>query len=73
MPQNCNLCEGTGSLADKSVRLQDYLDQMYVGGRALETWGRFEEFLRYETLFFDVIPYKDPTTQEQYLTYRFKD
>ena len=73
MPQNCNLCEGTGSLADKSVRLQDYLDQMYVGGRALETWGRFEEFLRYETLFFDVIPYKDPITQEQYLTYRFKD
>lgn len=70
---NCNLCEGTGSLADKSIRLQDYLDQMYVGGRALETWGRFEEFLRYETLFFDVIPYKDPVTQEQYLTYRFKD
>lgn len=71
--QSCNVCEGTGSLADKSVRLQDYLDQMYTGGRALETWGRFEEFLRYETLFFDVIPYKDPTTQEQYLTYRFKD
>lgn len=69
----CNVCEGAGSLADKSVKLQDYLDEMYVGGRALETWGRFEEFLRYESLFFDVIPYKDPTTQEQYLTYRFKD
>lgn len=70
----CNVCaDGYKSLADKSVKLQDYLDEMYVGGRALETWGRFEEFLRYESLFFDVIPYKDPTTQEQYLTYKFKD
>lgn len=69
----CNVCQGAGSLADKTVKLQDYLDEMYVGGRALETWGRFEEFLRYETLFFNVIPYKDPTTQEQYLTYKFKD
>ena len=73
--KNCDICTtGTpGCLADRTIRLQDYLDQMYVGGRALETWGRFEEFLRYETLFFDVIPYKDPTTQEQYLTYKFKD
>ena len=75
MAKECDICTtgGAGSLKTDSIRLQDYLDMMYTGGRALETWGRFEEFLRYETLFFDVIPYKDPTTGEQYLTYKFKD
>lgn len=69
----CNVCaDGVTSLRDKEVYLQELLDQIYTGGRALDTFGRFEEFLRYETLFFDVIPYKAPNG-EIYLTYKFKD
>lgn len=70
---NCDVCgTGVSTLADKSVALQELLDQIYAGGRALDTFGRFEEFLRYESLFFDVVPYKAPNG-EIYLTYKFKD
>lgn len=69
---HCDPCEATG-LADKSVRFQDILNPLYAQGRVLETWGQYEEFLRYETIFFDVVPQKDPTTGEVYVTYKFKD
>ena len=69
---HCDPCEATG-LADKSVRFQDLLNPLYAQGRVLETWGQYEEFLRYETILFDVVPQKDPTTGEVYVTYKFKD
>lgn len=69
---SCNPCDATG-LAEKSVRFQDILNPLYAEGRVLETWGQYEEFLRYETIFFDVVPQKDPTTGEVYVTYKFKD
>jgi len=72
--QSCNPCDtGVSSLADKSVAFQDILNPLYAEGRVLETWGQYEDFLRYETLFFDVVPQKDPTTGEIYVTYKFKD
>ena len=70
--QSCNPCDATG-LAEKSVRFQDILNPLYANGRVLETWGQYEDFLRYETIFFDVVPQKDPTTGEVYVTYKFKD
>lgn len=69
---HCDPCDATG-LAEKSVRFQDILNPLYANGRVLETWGQYEEFLRYETIFFDVVPQKDPTTGEVYVTYKFKD
>ena len=63
----------TNSLAENSVRFQDILNPLYANGRVLETWGQYEDFLRYETIFFDVVPQKDPTTGEVYVTYKFKD
>ena len=69
---SCNPCDATG-LAEKSVRFQDILNPLYANGRVLETWGQYEEFLRYETIFFDVVPQKDPATGEVYVTYKFKD
>jgi hypothetical protein len=63
----------TNSLAENSVRFQDILNPLYAQGRVLETWGQYEEFLRYETIFFDVVPQKDPTTGEIYVTYKFKN
>lgn len=69
---HCDPCEATG-LAEKSVRFQDILNPLYANGRVLETWGQYEEFLRYETIFFDVVPQRDPTTGEVYVTYKFKD
>lgn len=71
--QVCNPCESGASLAEKSVELQSILNPLYANGRVLETWGQYEEFLRYETIFFDVVPQKDPTTGEIYVTYKFKD
>jgi hypothetical protein len=60
---SCNPCDtGVTSLADKSVAFQDILNPLYAEGRVLETWGQYEEFLRYETIFFDVVPQKDPVT-----------
>ena len=70
--QSCNPCDATG-LAEKSVAFQDILNPLYANGRVLETWGQYEDFLRYETIFFDVVPQKDPTTGEVYVTYKFKD
>lgn len=71
---SCNPCDtGVTSLADKSVSFQDILNPLYANGRVLETWGQYEDFLRYETIFFDVVPQKDPTTGEVYVTYKFKD
>ena len=70
--QSCNPCDATG-LAERSVRFQDILNPLYANGRVLETWGQYEDFLRYETIFFDVVPQKDPTTGEVYVTYKFKD
>jgi hypothetical protein len=69
---SCNPCDATG-LAEKSVRFQDILNPLYAEGRVLETWGQYEDFLRYETIFFDVVPQKDPATGEVYVTYKFKD
>lgn len=69
---SCNPCDATG-LAEKSVAFQDILNPLYANGRVLETWGQYEDFLRYETIFFDVVPQKDPTTGEVYVTYKFKD
>ena len=72
--QSCNPCDtGVSSLAERSVAFQDILNPLYAEGRVLETWGQYEDFLRYETLFFDVVPQKDPTTGEIYVTYKFKD
>lgn len=71
---SCNPCDtGVTSLADKSVSFQDILNPLYANGRVLESWGQYEDFLRYETIFFDVVPQKDPTTGEVYVTYKFKD
>lgn len=71
---HCNPCDnGVTSLAEKSVEFQDILNPLYAQGRVLETWGQYEEFLRYETIFFDVVPQRDPTTGEVYVTYKFKD
>ena len=70
--QSCNPCDATG-LSERSVRFQDILNPLYANGRVLETWGQYEDFLRYETIFFDVVPQKDPTTGEVYVTYKFKD
>ncbi len=69
---SCNPCDATG-LAEKSVAFQEILNPLYANGRVLETWGQYEDFLRYETIFFDVVPQKDPTTGEIYVTYKFKD
>lgn len=63
----------TNTLAENSVRFQEILNPLYAQGRVLETWGQYEDFLRYETIFFDVVPQKDPTTGEVYVTYKFKD
>ncbi len=71
--QLCDPCESGASLADKSVAFQDILNPLYANGRVLETWGQYEDFLRYETIFFDIVPQKDPTTGEIYVTYKFKD
>lgn len=82
---SCNPCDATGlaanympndcgsDLAGKSIEFQNILNPLYAEGRVLETWGQYEEFLRYETIFFDVVPQKDPTTGEVYVTYKFKD
>lgn len=80
----CNPCDASGLAADyrpdcaeglsgKSIELQKILNPLYANGRVLETWGQYEDFLRYETIFFDVVPQKDPTTGEVYVTYKFKD
>lgn len=80
----CNPCDAAGLAADyrpdcaeglsgKSIELQKILNPLYAEGRVLETWGQYEDFLRYETIFFDVVPQKDPTTGEVYVTYKFKD
>lgn len=69
----CNPCDTGVSLADKSVAFQEILNPLYANGRVLETWGQYEDFLRYETIFFDVVPQKDATTGEVYVTYKFKD
>ena len=80
----CNPCDAAGLAADyrpdcaeglsgKSIELQKILNPLYANGRVLETWGQYEDFLRYETIFFDVVPQKDPTTGEVYVTYKFKD
>ena len=71
--QVCDPCASGASLADKSVAFQEILNPLYANGRVLETWGQYEDFLRYETIFFDVVPQKDPTTGEVYVTYKFKD
>ena len=71
--QVCDPCVSGASLADKSVAFQEILNPLYANGRVLETWGQYEDFLRYETIFFDVVPQKDPTTGEVYVTYKFKD
>ena len=71
--QVCEPCKSGVSLADKSVAFQDILNPLYANGRVLETWGQYEDFLRYETIFFDVVPQKDSTTGEVYVTYKFKD
>lgn len=73
MAQVCDPCASGASLADKSVAFQEILNPLYANGRVLETWGQYEDFLRYETIFFDVVPQKDPTTGEVYVTYKFKD
>lgn len=85
---SCNPCDATGigaktsagvaynpanDLATNSVAFQEILNPLYAQGRVLETWGQYEDFLRYETIFFDVVPQKDPTTGEVYVTYKFKD
>lgn len=72
MAQVCDPCQA-GSLAEKSVEFQTLLNPLYANGRVLETWGQYEDFLRYETLFFDVVPVKDQNTGEVYVTYKFKD
>lgn len=82
---SCNPCDATGlaagyrpdacgsDLAGKSIAFQDILNPLYAEWRVLETWGQYEDFLRYETIFFDVVPQKDPVTGEVYVTYKFKD
>lgn len=82
---SCNPCDASGlaagyrpddrasDLAGKSIEFQNILNPLYAEGRVLETWGQYEEFLRYETIFFDVVPQKDPVTGEVYVTYKFKD
>ena len=82
--KHCDPCDAAGLAADyradcaeglsgKSIEFQNILNPLYANGRVLETWGQYEEFLRYETIFFDVVPQKDPTTGEIYVTYKFKD
>lgn len=74
MPQVCDPCASGASLAEQqNVELYNILNPLYANGRVLETWGQYEDFLRYETIFFDVVPQKDPTTGEVYVTYKFKD
>lgn len=82
MAQVCNPCDANNlanefgpdcKLAGRSVEFQNILNPLYANGRVLETWGQYEDFLRYETLFFDVVPVKDKTTGEVYVTYKFKD
>ena len=73
MPQTCNHCDVGNSLADKELRMQDLLNEMYALGRRLETWGRYKEFANYETIFFDVIVETDKTTGEMLVSYKFKD
>lgn len=72
-PKKCNHCEVGNSLADRELRMQDLLNEMYALGRRLETWGRYKEFANYETIFFDVITETDKTTGEMLISYKFKD
>ena len=58
-PKVCNHCEAGNTLADRELRMQDLLNEMYALGRRLETWGRYKEFANYETIFFDVITETD--------------
>ncbi len=74
MPSVCNHCDAGGNiLADKELRMQDLLNEMYALGRRLETWGRYKEFANYETIFFDVNVETDKTTGEELVSYKFKD
>ena len=70
----CNHCDAGGNiLADRELRMQDLLNEMYALGRRLETWWRYKEFANYETIFFDVITETDKTTGEMLISYKFKD
>lgn len=69
----CNACETGKSLATGEVRIQDLLDEMYTYGRSLANWGMYDEFAKYETIFFDRVQETDPTTGEVYYSYKFKD
>ena len=69
----CSACDTTGSMADRELRMQDLLNEMYAYGRRLETWGRYKEFKNYETIFFDVVAETDKTTGETLISYKFKD
>lgn len=73
MANVCDTCATTGSMADKELRMQDLLNEMYAYGRRLETWGRYKEFKNYETIFFDVVAETDKTTGETLISYKFKD
>lgn len=73
MANVCNVCDASGSMADRELRMQDLLNEMYAYGRRLETWGRYKEFKNYETIFFDVIPETDKTTGETLISYKFKN
>lgn len=73
-PKACNPCDAGGNiLADRELRMQDLLNEMYALGRRLETWWRYKEFANYETIFFDVITETDKTTGEMLISYKFKD
>lgn len=72
---NCDVCE-TGNvncLAKGQVYPYELLDQMYKFGRGLVSFGKYKDFARYESLFFDIELSEDPVTKQPLISYKFKD
>ena len=71
----CDVCEtGNGNcLAKGQVYPYELLDQMYKFGRGLVSFGKYKDFARYESLFFDIEMSEDSVTKQPMISYRFKD
>lgn len=72
---SCNVCEaGNGNcLANGQVYAYELLDEFYKFGRWLVSFGKYKDFARYETLFFDIEMSTDEKTKEPMISYKFKD
>ena len=74
MPNTCDVCQaGANCLASGQVYVYELMDEYYKFGRGLVSFGKYKDFARYESLFFDIEMSEDPVTKEPLLSYKFKD